>query len=159
MTGYRSRLDDVCSAGQDTSTETGATASADSYGQQSSHTVNSSNFSGGVSVGCTSQTFYSSPQYRDNYSYFPSSSWPGYGSEFFYPSNCYGGGIGYDPYGWRFPSQVLPSSSSESSATSPFIVKLLKNRIKKCRGCNRDFTRKVDGSPPDPPMNLVIRMS
>lgn len=35
-------------------------------------------------------------------------------------------------------------------------MKLLNNRIKKCRGCNREFMRKVDGSPPDPPLNMVI---
>jgi hypothetical protein len=35
-------------------------------------------------------------------------------------------------------------------------VKILNNRIKKCRGCNRTFARKVDGSLLDPPLNLVI---
>ncbi len=33
---------------------------------------------------------------------------------------------------------------------------VLNNRIKKCKGCNRNFARKVDGSPPDPPLNLVV---
>ena len=36
------------------------------------------------------------------------------------------------------------------------VVKLLNNRIKKCRGCGAAFSWKVDGSPPEPPNNLVI---
>ena len=36
------------------------------------------------------------------------------------------------------------------------MVKFLNNRIKKCYGCSSEFTRKVDGSLPDPPLNLVI---
>ena len=35
-------------------------------------------------------------------------------------------------------------------------VKLLNNRIKKCRGCNTEFARKVDGSLPDPPLSVVV---
>lgn len=35
-------------------------------------------------------------------------------------------------------------------------MKLLNNRIKKCRGCNKDFCRKLDGSPPDPPLDMII---
>ena len=42
------------------------------------------------------------------------------------------------------------------SEERPFIVKIINNRIKKCRGCGGDFVRKADGSLPDPPMNLVI---
>ena len=64
-------------------------------------------------------------------------------------------GYNCSPYGSQFqsPSQV---SSSPHDESNPFLVKLLNNRIKKCRGCNREFSRKVDGSPPDPPLNLVI---
>jgi hypothetical protein len=51
---------------------------------------------------------------------------------------------------------VNPPSGSVSPQPNPFLVKLLKNRIKKCKGCNRNFSRKVDGSPPDPPLNLVV---
>jgi len=39
-----------------------------------------------------------------------------------------------------------------------YVVKLLNNCIKKCRGCGAAFLRKVDGSPPEPPNNLVIVM-
>ena len=35
-------------------------------------------------------------------------------------------------------------------------MKLLNNRIKKCRGCNKDFCRKLDGSLPDPPLDMII---
>ncbi len=38
----------------------------------------------------------------------------------------------------------------------PYVVKLLNNRIKKCRGCGFLFSRRADGSVPDPPNNLVI---
>ena len=126
-----------------------------------------SSISGDISVGCTSQTFLSccSPQYRGNYpNYFSMSPW--YGSNFLRPSYLYcepQGMYGYDysPYGSQFqsPPQMFSSPQSESSVTAAantFIVKLLNNRIKKCRGCNREFSRKVDRSPPDPPLNLVI---
>ena len=163
ITAYRSRLDDICSFNHDTSTEARATTSAvggtSGYGQQSS---NESSISGDITVGCTSQTFYfnCSPQYRSDYHNFPSSPW--YGSEFFYPSSTYRYseaqgmyGYNYNPYGSQFqsPPQVLSSPHSESN---PFVVKLLNNHIKKCRGCNREFSRKVDGSPWDPPLNLVM---
>ena len=138
VTAYRSRLEDVCSSGHDTSAEARATTSAvggsNGYGQRSSIAANKSSISGDISVGCTSQTFYSScpPQYRSDYPYFPSSPW--YGSELYYPSSSYAYGeaqgmYGYDysPYGSQFqsPSQVLSSSRNESSFTNPFIVKLL----------------------------------
>lgn len=41
-------------------------------------------------------------------------------------------------------------------AVHPFYVKLLNKRIKKCRGCGSEFSRKTDGSPPDSPNNLII---
>ena len=58
----------------------------------------------------------------------------------------------YSPYGSPYGSRF----HSESSELRPFVVKLLNNRIKKCRGCNREFARKVDGSLPDPPLNVVV---
>ena len=99
---------------------------------------------------------HSPPQHRSDYQCFPSSPW--YGSEFLYPSSPYGVqemfGYNYSPYGSYFksPPQVL----SPHDELTPFLVKLLNNRIKKCRGCNQEVSRKVDGSPPDPPLNLVI---
>ena len=60
VTTFRSRLDDVCPSDHDTSAETGVTAAAtNSYGQRSSMTASESSIGGDVSVGCTSQTFYS----------------------------------------------------------------------------------------------------
>jgi len=53
----------------------------------------------------------------------------------------------YNPYGSPYGSTF----QSESSESKPFVVKFLNNRIKKCRGCDREFSRKVDGSLPDPP--------
>jgi hypothetical protein len=38
----------------------------------------------------------------------------------------------------------------------PYVVKLLNNRIKKCRGCGSLFSRKADGSVLDPPNDLVV---
>ena len=58
----------------------------------------------------------------------------------------------YNPYGSPYGS-TFQSGSSESKA---FVVKLLNNQIKKCRGCNGEFSRKVDGSLPDPPLNVVV---
>ena len=166
VTTYRSRLDDVCSPdlGTSSGTKTTPSTSCGGYGQHSSIAAKNSSISGDISVGYTSQTFLSgcSPQYRGDYpNYFPMSPW--YGSDFLQPSYPYcesQGMYGY-PYGTQFqsPPQMFSSPQSESSfaaATNPFIVKLLNNRIKKCRGCNREFSRKVDGSPPDPPLNLVI---
>lgn len=46
--------------------------------------------------------------------------------------------------------------SLRPSVERPFLVKLLNNRIKKCRGCGREFSRKANGALPDPPLNLVI---
>ena len=165
VTAYRSRLDDVCFSDLDTGTETSVrattptvgTCTTSGYGQRSSIVANES-ISGDVSVGCTSQTFYSScvPQYRSDYPYFPSP--PLYGSNFLHPSSTmsYGEMYGYDysPYATQYqsPPQML---TSPPGFTNPFIVKFLNNRIKKCRGCNQEFSRKVDGSPPDPPLNLV----
>ena len=37
-----------------------------------------------------------------------------------------------------------------------YVVKLLNNCIKKCRGCRAAFSWKVDGSLPEPPNNLVL---
>ena len=124
VTAYRSRLEDVCSSGHDTSAEARATTSAvggsNGYGQRSSIAANKSSISGDISVGCTSQTFYSScpPQYRNDYPYFSSYA---YGEA----QGMYG--YDYSPYGSQFqsPSQVLSSSRNESSFTNPFIVKLL----------------------------------
>ncbi len=166
VTTFKNRLGDVCSSDQDTDTEIRATTTAvgstSSYGQRSSIASNESSIGGDISVGCTSQTFYSNcpPQYRSDYRPLPSSPW--YGSEFLCPSSPYGYnemqgmyGYSYSPYGSQFqlPPQASPSTFDE---VNPFLVKLLNNRIKKCRGCNREFSRKVDGSPPDPPLNLVI---
>ena len=59
-------------------------------------------------------------------------------------------------YGSQF--QLPPQVSSAHDESSPFLIKLLNNRIKKCRGYNREFSRKVDGSPsdPPPPLNFII---
>ena len=57
------------------------------------------------------------------------------------------------PYSWSAPSF---SPRLQEPEQRPYIVKLLNNRIRKCRGCGAVFSRKVDGSPPDPPHNLVI---
>ena len=59
------------------------------------------------------------------------------------------------PYSWSSPSFTPPSQHGPSNDTQ-FVVKILSNRIKKCRGCGALFSRKVDGSPPDPPNDLVI---
>ena len=37
-----------------------------------------------------------------------------------------------------------------------YVVKLLNNRIKKCRGCDSLFSGKADGSISDPPNYLLI---
>ncbi len=51
----------------------------------------------------------------------------------------------------------LARETSNSVADQlPYVVKLLNNRIKKCRGCGSLFSRRADGSVPDPPNNLVI---
>ena len=57
-------------------------------------------------------------------------------------------------YSWSVPS-FSPRSQQEAEQRA-FVVKLLNNCIKKCRGCGAAFSRKVDGSPPEPPNNLVI---
>ena len=160
VTAYRSRLDDVCSSDFDTSVGTAGTSSAiDSTSashQQASVMVTESSVGGAIRVGCSSQSFYSScpPHYGSDYSYCPSSQW--YGSEYLYPPTFYPYN---EPYSYNYSPQVQsqPQSSSPCSESDvPFTVKLLNNRIKKCRGCNWEFSRKVDGSPPDPPLNLVI---
>ena len=83
----------------------------------------------------------------------PIPPWYRYGSDpHLFPSNS------YSSYGYSFPPpwmySIQPNSSTAES--KPFSVKLLNNQIKKCRGCNREFSRKVDGSPPDPPLNMVV---
>ena len=60
------------------------------------------------------------------------------------------------PPPWSPTFQPLQSSTRLTGQERPFLVKLLNNRIKKCRGCGREFARKVDGSPPDPPLDLII---
>ena len=162
ITTFKNRLGNVCSLDQDTDSEirsiTTTVGSTSGYGQRSSITSSESSIGGDITVGCTSQTFYSNcpPQYRSDYCPFPSTPW--YGSEFLCPSSPYEMqgmyGYNYSPYGSQF--QLPPQVSSAHDESSPFLVKLLNNRIKKCRGCNREFSRKVDGSPPDPPLNLVI---
>jgi hypothetical protein len=79
VTTFKNRLGDGCSSDQDTDTEIRATTTAvgstSSYGQRSSIASNESSIGGDISVGCTSQTFFSNcpPQYRSDYRPFPSS--------------------------------------------------------------------------------------
>uniref|UniRef100_A0A1X7TN33 Uncharacterized protein n=1 Tax=Amphimedon queenslandica TaxID=400682 RepID=A0A1X7TN33_AMPQE len=60
------------------------------------------------------------------------------------------------PYVPPVPTSYLdPDRPLSHQHQRPYDVKLLNDRIKKCRGCGGDFVRKADGSLPDPPMNLV----
>ena len=74
------------------------------------------------------------------------------------PSHVPGNFPWYDSSGYYMYNRPVlqPSRSHLSTQQKPILVKLLNNRIKKCRGCNKKFSRKVDGSPPDPPLNLVV---
>lgn len=70
------------------------------------------------------------------------------------------------PYNSPFmPPYPPPSPTSFTSPSNPaslyknrvqYVIKRLNNRIKKCRGCGGQFSRKANGSLPDPPMDLVI---
>lgn len=148
ITAYRSRIDDVCSPdpGQYSSAATG-------HEQSSTIEANSSYIGRDVNVGCSSPTYNYHPQSRSDYPYYTPSPW--YVSHPYQsiPSEPYGMyGYNYNPYCSPYGSTF----QSESSESKPFVVKLLNNRIKKCRGCNREFSRKVDGSLPDPPLNVVV---
>jgi len=148
ITAYRSRIDDVCSPdpGQYSSATTG-------HEQSSTIEANSSYIGRDVNVGCSSPTYNYHPQSRSDYPYYTPSPW--YVSHPYQsiPSEPYGMyGYNYNPYCSPYGSTF----QSESSESKPFVVKLLNNRIKKCRGCNREFSRKVDGSLPDPPLNVVV---
>ncbi len=57
-----------------------------------------------------------------------------------------------NPYPGTPPFTVPMCSSTEK----PFIVKILTKRIKKCICCGSEFTKKIDGSLPDPPNDLVV---
>ena len=152
ITAYRSRLDDVCSTDPGPSSSV-ATNSTTAY-EQSFIGADSSYIGGDVSVGCSSQTYNYNQQSKSDYPY--STPPPLYTSSYMYPSSP------YEPYGmysYNYSSCGTPYGSrfySESSESKPFVVKLLNNRIKKCRGCSTEFARKVDGSLPDPPLNIVV---
>ena len=104
-------------------------------------------------MGCSSPTYNYHPQSRGDTPYYNLSPW--YVSHPYQsiPSEPYGMySYSYNPYSSPYGS-TFQSGSSESKA---FVVKLLNNQIKKCRGCNGEFSRKVDGSLPDPPLNVVV---
>ena len=151
----------VCSLDQDTDAEirsiTITVGSISSYGQRSSITSSESSIGGdNITVEDALLKRFIPTTLHSTSDYCPHST-PWYGSEFICPSSPYEMqgmyGYNYSPYGSQFQ---LPQVSSAHEESSPFLVKLKKNRIKKCRGCNREFSRKVDGCPPDPPLNLVI---
>jgi hypothetical protein len=52
--------------------------------------------------------------------------------------------------------QPAKSSSGETSVDAPFLVVFLNNRIKKCYGCAREFSRKCDGGILGPPNDIVV---
>ena len=65
-----------------------------------------------------------------------------------YPQHDYSLWYGFSTY---------PSPANSSMVEQlPYAVKLLNNRIKKCRYCGSLFSRKADGSIPDPPNDLII---
>ena len=56
-----------------------------------------------------------------------------------------------------YPPAFHGYKDQQSTSTSDvYVIKLLNNRIKKCRGCGGNFIRKTDESLPDPPMNLTV---
>ena len=148
ITAYRSRLDDVWSAGPGPSSSV-PTDSTTAYEHASPIGANSSYVGGDVSVECSSQTYnYHQPRTSD-YPHFTPPPW--------YASPCHSSP--YELYSYNYSPYCGPCGSrfqSETSESRPFVVKLLNNRIKKCRGCNREFARKVDGSLPDPPLDMVV---
>ena len=70
-----------------------------------------------------------------------------------YPSYPYN----YPNYPTTTPTDTAPTCGSRND--KQYVVKFLNNRIKKCYGCSSEFTRKIDGSLPDPPLNIVISHS
>ena len=53
--------------------------------------------------------------------------------------------------------QVFAMGSSQCTNTDrPLVVKILTKRIKKCMECGSEFSRKIDGSLPNPPNDLVV---
>ena len=54
----------------------------------------------------------------------------------------------------RRPPPLIPLHSATDAG---FEVTFLNNHIKKCYGCSREFSRKVDGASLPAPHNLVIR--
>jgi hypothetical protein len=93
-----------------------------------------------------------------------SSSFPWTPPSYYHPSVPYSYPHGYSSswYGFSTPHQFHNTPPSPWSCPSPineqlpYVVKLLNNRIKKCRGCGSLFARKADGSVPDPPNDLVV---
>ena len=85
-----------------------------------------------------------------------SSSFPhppqGNDSSFSYPSRGNSLPFPYPPALYGYDQQ----STETSNTSDQYVIKLLNNRIKKCRGCGGNFIRKTDGSLPDPPMNLTV---
>ena len=86
------------------------------------------------------------PPYYPPYSYEHGySSWYGFSTprHFSTPQQYHN-----PPVPWSHPSSM--------DEQLPYVVKLLNNRIKKCRGCGSLFARKADRSVPDPPNDLII---
>jgi hypothetical protein len=82
-----------------------------------------------------------------NFDYNWSSAWYPYPHQF----------LPFPSYPYNPPTTPInTASASTSGIDKQYVVKFLNNRIKKCYGCSSEFTRKVDGSLPDPPLNLVI---
>ena len=147
VTTYRSRLESVCYPASEPS-EPLSTSSPPEH--------NTSGEAG------TFRNFLDNP-----HSPPPLPPWYGYGSDpYLYPQRA----SMYSPYGYPYSSPSMhyqpnasvatPNASAAtpnaSAATKPFSVELLNKRIKKCRGCSREFLKKLDGSPPDAPLNMVI---
>lgn len=160
---YKSRLDDVCPTSEEVpvTTNTLGGSSVEANGSKD------------VTVGCYNNFYTTPPHYGSpapsqygNYppSHYGNASFSGYGnaplSNVPLGSPLWYDHSGYYMYGAAFQPPPWVNSPSNSvplpQPTKPFLVKLLNNRIRKCRGCNRNFSRKVDGSPPDPPLDLVV---
>ena len=136
VTTYRNRFDHLF----DSPGTSDSISSEKSPSMISVATENTGSSVGNVSVGCSSaQNFFTTPpQFNPSDAYlYPYL----YGSPF------------QLPYQSQFSNGL---SSTPDHPSKPFFVKLLNNRIKKCRGCNKDFCRKLDGSPPDPPLDMII---
>ena len=150
ITSYRSRIQDVCPV-----TDSVTTTSTSSLPSGSVSICSGSPSLTSINV-CADGN-YSSFQWTPPSYYHQSNpySYPGN-----YSSSWYG--YGFPPYGspplrpHMQPSWPQHSPDNSGADKLPYVVKLLNNRIKKCRGCGSLFSRKADGSVLDPPNDLVI---